>query len=63
MDCLQGYEKYKSLHSKLLVVVLRGTIGVALRCLEDSRRMQERLEIPLLSGLFESLCQGERVYG
>ncbi|XP_039247976.2 cullin-9-like [Styela clava] len=58
IEFLASYERHRSLHSKLLVVVLGGTIGVALRCMEDARRMQNTLGIPLLDRLFESLCQG-----
>lgn len=59
IEFLSSYDRYRQLHSKLLIVILGGTIGVALRCMEDARRMQVILNIPLLDRLFASLCKGE----
>nr|CAB3234807.1 cullin-9-like [Phallusia mammillata] len=60
-ELVTSCERHRALHSKLLAVVLGGCISTALRCVEDARRRQRPINVPLFDQLLDNLCRGADV--
>jgi len=57
-ELVSSCERQRALHCKLLAVVLGGCISTALRCVEEARRRNKTINVPLFDQLLENLCKG-----
>lgn len=57
-ETISSCERQRNLHNRLLAVVLGGCISTALHCIEEARRAQKPINIPLFDQLLSNLCKG-----